>query len=524
MHNKNPITELNEGLKNKRDMHVFKMNEDGYAVKNPYAEENPFLTAKAYEGKIPSYTEVKDFLPKPIWDGNEETLVCYDKVWQLAFDKIRPACEEARILSPFIDCAFYDFAFMWDTCFIVMFGKYASSVFHFQGALDNFYAHQHRDGFICRQIFQTLEGARFSRDDPSSTGPNILPWAEWEYYCTTKDVERLKKVFSPLMAYHKWLQLNRTWQNGGYWSTGLGCGMDNQPRLSGEYDVMCSHGFMTWVDICAQQCLSANILIKIARIIGRENEVEWLKEERKTLTELLNTQMWNKETSFYYDLYRDGTQSTAKTIGAYWTLLAGIVPQERVESFVAHLANEREFKRPCMLPTLSADHPEYERLGGYWRGGVWAPTNYMVLKALEKYGYNDLAYQIACNYVGNVVEVFSKDGTVYENYAPEEIRKGDPALGDFVGWTGLAPISILFEYVFGLRAEAANKKIVWYVNRTERHGVKRYPLGDTFVDLICEKRGSKEEKPHITINCPEDILVEIVWNGQREIIKNQRAK
>lgn len=286
---------------------------------------------------------------------------------------------------------------MWDSSFIVMFGKYANHIFNFQKTLDNFYSHQHVDGFISRLLCETEEGARFSRDDPASTGPNVMPWAEWEYFCTTKDLERLNAVFTPLLAYHKWLQLNRTWQNGGYWSCGLACGMDNQPRMDSEYNEMVSHGFMTWIDTCAQQYLSADILIKMAEVLGKQDQVDWLKEEKQMLYDLINQKMWDDKTAFYYDAKRDGSLTGVKTIGAYWALLAGLVPSERQKDFILHLTNEKEFNIKCPLPTLSADHPQFDSLGGYWKGGVWSPTNHMALKGLEKYGYNDLAHQIAKN-------------------------------------------------------------------------------------------------------------------------------
>jgi glycogen debranching enzyme len=196
-------------------------------------------------------------------------------------------------------------------------------------------------------------------------------------------------------------------------------------------------------------------------------------------------------------------------------MMAGLVSDDRAKRFVAHLDNEKEFKRPFRIPTLSADHPEYQERGDYWRGSVWAPTNYMVLEALDKYGYNDLAYDIACNYLENVVKVFVKDGTIYENYAPEYIERGSHSEGEFVGWTGLAPINIMFEYVFGIRPDAQNKKIVWYINKLEKHGVKNYPLGDKLIDIICEKRNSADETPVITVTGAEDITIEIVWNGKR---------
>ena len=98
--------------------------------------------------------------------------------------------------------------------------------------------------------------------------------------------------------------------------------------------------------------------------------------------------------------------------------------------------------------------------------------------------------------------------------------QGSPAKRDFVGWTGLAPISILFEYVFGIRPDAQNRSIVWHINRTERHGVMQYPLGDTLVDLICEARASAEETPRVTVRCHngEHIHVKIIWNENERTI------
>ena len=47
------------------------------------------------------------------------------------------------------------------------------------------------------------------------------------------------------------------------------------------------------------------------------------------------------------------------------------------------------------------------------------------------------ARTIALNHVDNVLQVFQKTGTVWENYAPESAAPGEPAKPDFVGWTGL---------------------------------------------------------------------------------------
>lgn len=498
-------------------MKHFQVNDNLCYVDDPHVAKNVYLTMPAEEAPLPRYEEIAGELPIPVWEGRPDVLACYEKTWRLAWKNLRRANPEAGFVSNFIDTAFNGYLFMWDSSFIVMFGKYASRFFDFQRTLDNFYSHQHRDGFICREICEAERGEMWTRDDPSSTGPNILPWAEWTYYLSTGDRERLARVFDPLCAYHNWLRLNRSWPDGTYWYNGFSCGMDNAPRPDPRYNASLSHGFMSWIDACAHQYLSGTILLDMARVLGREDEMADFREEVAMLSRVINEKMWDEDTAYYYDTRRDGSLSYVKTLASYWTLLAGLPTPERAARFVAHLDNETEFKRPFRIPSLSADHPGYKATGDYWQGSVWAPTNYMTLCGLHKYGYDRLAHEIARDFVNAVVEVFGKTGTVFENYAPEALQPGNPAKPDFVGWTGLAPISILFEYVFGIHPEAQESRLVWHVNLTEEHGIRRYPLGEATVDLICHARTHAEEAPAITLRSDKPVTLEVWWGDEHRI-------
>ena len=86
-------------------------------------------------------------------------------------------------------------------------------------------------------------------------------------------------------------------------------------------------------------------------------------------------------------------------------------------------------------------------------------------------------------------------------------------MGDFVGWTGLSPISIMFEYVFGIKPDAAKNKITWHINLTQKHGIEKYPFGNNGeLTLICDARSSEDEKPNVTIKSDIPVTVEIIWN------------
>lgn len=482
--------------------------------------ENVFLSVEPERKPLPAFEDIRSKLPQPVWEGHQDHLRCYWRAWELAFSHLQRAVPEAGFISNFIDTAFNGCIFMWDTVFILMFGKYADRIFSFQKTLDNFYSHQHRDGFICREIEEATGKEHFTRHDPSATGPDVMAWCEWEYFLNFGDKERLSKVFPPLMAYHRWMAEHHTWPDGTYFSSGWGCGMDNIPRHMPGYSPHFSHGHMIWVDACMQELLSCSILIQMAAVLFREEFIEELETERSNLQKVINEKLWDDKTGFYYDLWKNGQHNMVRHIGAYWALIAGCASPDRAERLISYLEDEKEFKTPHRVPSLSKSHPAYAPHGEYWAGGVWPPTNYMILKGLDKYNHYDLAHEIGLEHLNAVVEVFQKHNTVFENYAPEHIDQGKPAKGepakpDFVGWAGLGPISVLFEYVFGIKPDAQNRKIKWYIQLLEKHGIRKYPFGaNGELTLMCNARSSQNEKPQLLIESSIPFELEIIWGDE----------
>jgi len=501
-------------------MDFFKQNAELTIAKEELTSENVFLEMALEDKELPMFEESKELLPNPIWEKHEDYIRCYWETWKLAFGNLRKPIEGTGFVSNFIDTAFNDCLFMWDSAFILMFGKYAERIFRFQNTLDNFYSHQHRDGYICREIIEETGHDKFTRFDPSATGPEVLAWCEWEYYKNFGNKDRLAKVFPPLMAYHRWMAEHHTWPDGTYFSSGWGCGMDNIPRQLPGYSGEFSHGHMIWVDACMQALNDAHVLIEMAKALGREEVLEELCEESELLEKVINEKLWDEESGFYYDRWKDGRFNGVRHVGAFWALIAQCTSPERAERLIAYLQDEKEFKTPHRVPALSKSSEYYSAEGNYWCGGVWAPTTYMVLKGLDKYGKHALAHEIGMEHLYAVVEVFKRYGTVFENYAPEFIHdgkpeKGKPARADFVGWTGLVPISVMFEYVFGIKPDADKRRIRWDVNLLEKHGIEKYPFGvEGELTLICEARNDVNEKPQITFVSNIPVELEVVWGAE----------
>lgn len=185
-------------------------------VENLLVKQNSFITAQPDFTPVPTFAASRHLLPQPTWQGHQDVIDCYWKAWELAFGHLGMPTAENGFVAPFIDSAFNGHLFLWDSVFTLMFGRYGSRAFDFQRTMDNMYAKQHPDGFICRQIDEADGQDAFHRHDPSSTGPNVFAWGEWEHYRNFADRERLARVFPVLLAYHQWMRDYRTWPDGTY--------------------------------------------------------------------------------------------------------------------------------------------------------------------------------------------------------------------------------------------------------------------------------------------------------------------
>ncbi|HTZ00366.1 MAG TPA: hypothetical protein VMB75_11040, partial [Rhodocyclaceae bacterium] len=102
---------------------------------------------------------------------------------------------------------------------------------------------------------------------------------------------------------------------------------------------------------------------------------------------------------------------------------------------------------------------------------------------------------------------------------PEAPAPGAHSKPGYVGWTGLPPIAVLLEDVFGLVPNAPESCLTWNVRLLEEHGVGRYPFGASGrLDLKCRARRSPLERPTIEVHTNLPLSVELIWEGGREVI------
>ena len=404
----------------------------------------------------------------------------------------------------------------WDSCFMAMFSKYMPGVMPGYNNLDNLYRMQDKRGYISMAYIIEKEKEAYGE----LINPPLYAWAEWQYYRSTGDKVRLARCLPVLVKLYDWLKANRRRDEIGlYWFEVPGAsGMDNSPR-GGHYR---NGSGMAHVDLSAQQALSAGYLAQMATALGKKQLAARFETERTDLGEKINSIMWSEKTGFYHDIFNDDYRYkniiNSKTVAGFWPLLAGIATHGRADRLIEHLLNPAEFWRKHPVPSLSADDPNYDSLGAYWRGGVWAPTNYMVVKGLERYGRRDLAYELAVKHMENLCEVWTAFGpaSLWECYSPDLNRPGTAKEGElsrsgFVGWTGLGPVAMLIEDILGVDVDVPANTITLRPCLLEEHGIRRLAFGKGHVDLICASRPSRETAPTIKVSSTVPFKLRVEW-------------
>lgn len=480
----------------------------------PESARGAFFAKKAYDPHpLPTFAALRDQLPAPVFDEQPDWIPLYWKAWELACRNFHEPAPGSHFVSQFIDAAFNQNTFLWDSCFMSMFCNVAHPLVPGIGSLDNFYARQHDDGEIGRELSRATgmdyepwvnrdgrsllsrngweppyrsEAAVIYRDRPAPEPPprltldaldNPLPaWAELESLRVTGDRARLALVYPPLEHYYRALQKYLRQGNGLYvtdWAS-----MDNSPRN----DFLGAGG--TAVDTSCQMALFARDLATMAALLGRPAEAQAFTREADALSATINRLMWDPAQQFYFDLTLDGRRAPVKTVAAFWALLGRVASADQAAALVAQLRNPKTFGRPLRVPTVAADEPGYDPAGGYWRGSVWPPTTMMVLRGLERYGYAAEARLIALNNLDFMSRVFRDTGTIWENYAPEAAKPGQPAKADLVGWSGLPPIGWLLEYAIGLKPDALRNELAWKLVSLQRQGCARYRFNGHVVSLL----------------------------------------
>ena len=440
----------------------------------------------------------KDQIPVPVYEANPGFVDLYWTAWEQAHDHIKE--QPGLPQSPYVDEAFSDDSiWIWDTCFMVLFCKYAPDLFPGVETLNNFYVPLHD---------KSVPEGTYPLNVRHPDNPPLFAWVEYDNFAFTGDKAHVRELLTDTQYLQKHFEWFDTVQPGwtfksaraesakvelkrlehGYLWSGCSSGMDNTARHRG-----------LWVDAISQQALSALYISRMADSIGESELSKHWKTEYDELKQTINQFYWNEEDGIYYDVHPKTLKHLkVKTPASYWPMLAEVCSPEQAERMVKHITDPNTFggKRPWV--TVARDDPQFATPDGdYWRGGIWLPTAYMGTKALEKYGFHAEADKAAENLLNHMLRTYRahQPNTIWECYSPTRDhpvirRNGHVVRPDFCGWSALGPISMFIENVLGFHnVDALDKRVEWRLTRPGQHGIKKLKFADVQTDILYNGEG-----------------------------------
>ncbi len=465
-------------------------------------------------------------VPEPVYDDDPLLINLYYAALEMAWNKITYGTTENGFALSFMDEGFNEYIYQWDDCFIARFGIYAPGVFPAMNSIDNFYSRQRPDGYIQRVYSEEtgLPAAVESSDEPM-INPPLFSWIEFEYYRITGDTSRIRRTASSIEKYMSWLENNIKDPAGSglYYNTHLGSGMDNVPRADKGI----------WIDQSLQMAMAYDFLSRLYGVIHDTLKTNRYFTFSEQIREKILKICYNHETAFLHDVSPEGIFNPVKHVGAFWAFSAGINDPSVIGNLIKTLCDSTEFMRYHPFPAISARSAVYNPRGHYWRGGVWTPVNFMIIKGLERIGEQSFADYAALLHLNRIKDIYFnfkpdsgkieyseryEDGynTIWECYSPdfpEPATRWDDTFysrQDFAGWTALAPVALFIENIIGLRIEGYKNRVIWNLRGGADSGLKNFSLPGQKVSII---RRFNEGKPYVEVTAEKQFELIIVTNG-----------
>jgi len=185
---------------------------------------------------------------------------------------------------------------------------------------------------------------------------------------------------------------------------------------------------------------------RAARILNDKSEAAHWDEAAEARRKTMNELMWDQGRGLFYDFnYVKERRGNIASLAAYYPMWAGMVDGRQAQELVKAL---RRFEQKGGVATTDS-LPIVQYVPGsmptqwaYPNG--WAPLQYLVVKALQRYGYNEDARRIAMKWLRNNLNWFNEHGEFLEKYnvvAPEK----PPAKGVYPSQTGFGWTNAVFE-------------------------------------------------------------------------------
>lgn len=184
----------------------------------------------------------------------------------------------------------------------------------------------------------------------------------------------------------------------------------------------------------------------VAREFGDEEEAARWDAAAAARKATMNKLMWDKLRGLYYDYnYVRGRRGGVSSLATFFPMWAGMVNQEQAAQLVKALRrfeNKGGLSTTDVLPVGQFVIGSMPTQWAYPNG--WAPLQYIVIRALERYGYYEDARRIAQKWLRCNLDWFNKHGLFLEKYNVVSPEK-PPVKGVYPSQTGFGWTNAVFE-------------------------------------------------------------------------------
>jgi len=445
--------------------------------------------------------------PPSIHYYDQDFVDIYDKTWAWIRDFWRTGPEHSPFNKPLFLYPESDTLDLEAAAYSSFFLVYSNGHYPAIATLDQFYNQQEENGAIRKHYDLNTGKSIHDPDNPDGLSPPLLAWAEFNIYHKTGMKKRLREVVEPLVKHFQWLEDNFKDETGLYHVPLCATGLNMPCRDKAYYPV----------DFNAQMAVSALYMHAIGDVLNDKDLAFRFKKAYFSIKTRMNTQMWDPETGFYYDLDQSGQRLEAMTIAGFWALLAEIPNEDRATQVIDHLRNPKKFGAPNPFPSIAMDHPHFAEKGMGYLGAVFPNLTFAVIKGLEKYDHYAFAREMAIQHLYYVLDTLHPEGkekgSLWEAYLAS---KEGPAIGggpegfprkNYIAFAGLSTITLMIENVVGLLISLPRKTVDWIVPTLELMGIENLSLKRNDITILSNKsnrgweiRLESEKLYYFTIN------------------------
>jgi hypothetical protein len=299
--------------------------------------------------------------------------------------------------------------------------------------------------------------------------PPVGSLAVRELYRTFREKWLVEYLFDDLLTWNRWFADNRMLPNGQLcwgstpfeprsgkrWETegindrfgaALESGMDNVPMYDDiPFDKKTHLLCLADVGLTGLYIMDCEKLAELADIIGRKegNELRNRAEQSKLGME----ELWDDEFGFYCNRRTD-TGEFSRSISAtnFYAFFSNKVSTGHAERMIKeHFFNPDEYFGEYMIPNTARCDSAFKDQD-YWRGRIWAPTNYLAYIAMRTHKLEEPCKILAEKSERLLMKEWLQHGHVHENYNGNtgegcDVRNSDK----FYHWGGLLSFIALIE-------------------------------------------------------------------------------